>query len=285
MSDGAGTWRLLSDDRQDGSCNMAVDEAILEGYETAPSPPPPTLRLYGWRPAALSLGKSQRAAGAHVPAALTAEAVDLVRRPTGGEAVLHEHERTYAVIGAAGTPPFEGGPVDVYRQIARALVSALRRLGLEATSAEPPPGPRAKPGAICFERTGAWEITVGGRKILGSSQFRKRRAFLQHGSLPWRLDGARLAALTGVRVDPTHFTDLESAMGRPVSEDEIDAAFVSAFEETFGIRLVKGALTESEALRAAELRCWKYDSMAWTLDAKLGDREQHWGPALGLVGS
>jgi len=284
VSDGAGAWRLLRDDRQDGAWNMAVDEAILEGYETAPSPRRPTLRLYGWRPGAVSLGKSQRAASAHVPSMLAAEGVDLVRRPTGGEAVLHEHERTYAVVAAAGSPPFDGGPVDVYRVLARALVGALARLGVTAHAAEPTPGARAAPGAICFQRTGAWEITVGGRKVLGSSQFRKRRAFLQHGSLPWRLDAGRLAALTGVAVDPRQFIDLESAAGRSVAEAEIDAAFIAAFEETFGVDLEEGRLSEREALRAAELRCWKYDSMAWTLDATLGAREQRWGPALGAVG-
>jgi lipoate-protein ligase A len=280
VSDGAGAWRLLRDDRQDGAWNMAVDEAILERYVTAPSPPPPTLRLYGWRPAAVSLGKSQNATSAYVPSALAAEGVDFVRRPTGGEAVLHEHERTYAVVAAAGSPPFVGGPVDVYRILSRALVSALSRLGLTAIAAEPPSGPRARPGALCFERTGAWEIAVEGRKLVGSSQFRKRGAFLQHGSLPWRLDARRLSALTGVTVDPLRFTDLETAARRPVGEEDIDEALIAAFEETFGIRLEPGTLSEREALRAAELRCWKYDSMAWTLDAALGAREQHWGPAL-----
>jgi lipoyl(octanoyl) transferase len=272
-------WRLLVDPPHDGAWNMAVDESILDAYEGAAEPPPPTLRLYGWRPAALSLGKTQRSEGAHDAAALREEGVDLVRRPTGGDAVLHEHERTYAVIGAGGGPPFRGGPVDTYRALARALVAGLARLGVEAEAVEPAPGGRVRRGVICFERVGAWEIATSGRKLIGSSQFRRRRAFLQHGSLPLRLEARRLARLTGVPTDATRFTDLESATGRVVDPAELDRAVVAGMEEVFGIACVPGRLTPAEELRAAELRCWKYDSMAWTLTGTIGERERRWGPA------
>jgi lipoate-protein ligase A len=259
---------------------MAVDEAILEAYESALSPPAPTLRLYGWSPAALSLGKSQPAAGAHDAVALAAHAVDLVRRPTGGEAVLHEHERTYAVVAAAGIDPFAGGPVDAYRAVAAALVGGLRRVGVDAHAEEPREGASRRRGTVCFQRTGAWEIVAGGRKLVGSSQFRRRRAFLQHGSIPLRQDARRLAELTGADVDPQRFTDLTSAAGRAVPPEELDAAIVSGFEEAFGVRFETAELKTTEALRAAELRCWKYDSIAWTHEARLGTREERWGPPL-----
>jgi lipoyl(octanoyl) transferase len=271
-------WRLLVDPPHDGAWNMAVDEAILDAYEGAAVPRPPTLRLYGWRPAALSLGKTQRAEGAYDAEALREEGVDLVRRPTGGEAVLHEHERTYAVIGAGGEPPFAGGPVDTYRALARVLVAALARLGIHAEAVEPVAGGRVRRGVICFERVGAWEIASSGRKLIGSSQFRRRRAFLQHGSLPLRLDARRLALLTGVPTDAGRFTDLESAAGRVVEPAELDRAVVAAVEEVFGTTCAAGALTAAEELRAAELRCWKYDSMSWTLSGTIGERERRWGP-------
>jgi lipoyl(octanoyl) transferase len=273
------SWRLLVDPPHDAAWNMAVDEAILDAYETAATPLPPTLRLYGWSPAALSLGKTQRAEGAHDARALRDEGVDLVRRPTGGEAVLHEHERTYAVVGAGGSPPFGGGPVDTYRSLARALVAGLARLGIAAEAVEPAAKGRVRRGVICFERVGAWEIASSGRKLVGSSQFRRRRAFLQHGSLPLRLEARRLALLTGVPTDATRFTDLESAAGREVDPAELDAAVVAGIEEVFGATCVAGRLTPGEELRAAELRCWKYDSMAWTLTGAIGQRERRWGPA------
>jgi lipoate-protein ligase A len=273
-----GVWRLLLDDSHDGAWNMAVDEALLEACEEAPQPPAPTLRLYSWRPAALSLGKSQPAEGAHDPGALRESGVDLVRRPTGGEAVLHEHERTYAVVAVPGVPPFAGGPVDTYRRIAEALVDGLARLGADARAVEPVAATPRRRGAICFERVGAWEIASSGRKLVGSSQFRRRRAFLQHGSMPLRMDARRLAAMTGAPIDASRFTDLESAAGRPIEPAEIDRAISAGFEETFRVRLVPGRLTDAEALRAAELRCWKYDSMAWTLSGRIGERERRWGP-------
>jgi len=259
---------------------MAVDEAILEAYERADRKPAPTLRLYGWRPAALSLGRNQRAEGVHDARVLAAEGIGLVRRPTGGDAVLHEFERTYAVVGALGVPPFSGGVIATYRIIAEALRRGLMRLGVAAISAEPRRAAPRDGGASCFERVGAWEIVANGRKLVGSAQARRRGALLQHGSIPLRLDPSRLAEVLGVPVDGSRFIDLERAQGGAVDPAALDAACVAGFEEAFGVRLIQGTLTESEALRAAELRCWKYDSIAWTRGGAIGSREARWGPTV-----
>jgi lipoyl(octanoyl) transferase len=273
-------WRLIIDEPEDGAWNMAVDEAILEAYSGAVRKPAPTLRLYGWRPAALSLGKSQSAEGSHDARVLAEEGIALVRRPTGGVAVLHEFERTYAVVGALGVPPFPGGVIATYRTIAEALQRGLARVGVAATPIEPRRGAPRDGGVACFERFGAWELVANGRKLVGSAQARRRGAFLQHGSIPWRSDPSRLARALGVPVDASRFTDLEAAGGRAIDPAALDRACVSGFEETFGVRLLPGTLTGSEALRAAELRCWKYDSIAWTRGGKPGDREARWGPAV-----
>jgi lipoate-protein ligase A len=258
---------------------MAVDEAILEAYGRADRKPSPTLRLYAWRPAALSLGRSQRAEGSYDARVVARLGIDLVRRPTGGGTVLHEFERTYAVVGALGIPPFSGGVIANYRSIAEALRRGLTRLGIAAFPAVPRRGNSREGAAACFERLGAWEIVVNGRKLVGSAQARRRGAFLQHGSIPIRLDPSRLAMVLGTPVDASRFIDLESAQGA-VDPAAIDAACVSGFEETFDVRLVPGPLTEGEALRAAELRCWKYDSIAWTLEGAIGGREARWGPVV-----
>jgi lipoate-protein ligase A len=259
---------------------MAVDEAILAAYERADVPSGPTLRLYGWRPAAVSLGRSQRVEGSCDQRVLEREGIDLVRRPTGGTAVLHEFERTYAVIGALGAPPFSGGVIATYRTIADALTRGMMRLGVAASSIPPKRGGSRDAPAACFERLGAWEIVADGRKLIGSAQARRRAAFLQHGSIPMRLDPQRLASVLGVQVDPSRFVDLERAAGGAVDPEALDAACIAGFEETFGARLLPGSLTEGEALRAAELRCWKYDSIAWTKGGAIGLREARWGPAV-----
>ena len=271
-------WRLIVDAEQDGASNMATDEAMLEAYDAERREAQPTLRLYGWRPAALSLGRNEPAAAAYDGRAAAREGIDVVRRPTGGTAVLHEFERTYAVAGARGAAPFDGGALDLYRAIADALVSALARLGVRASAVEPVRGFRGRSAGTCFETTGAWEIAAGGRKLVGSAQARRRRAFLQHGSIPLRLDSARLASITGEAVDGDRFTDLERAAGRPVHAEEVDRALIAAFEEAFGASWTTEGLSEAEALRAAELRCWKYDSIAWTRDGTIGSREARWGP-------
>jgi lipoate-protein ligase A len=273
-------WRLIVHEPDDGAWNMAVDEAILEAYAGAAPPPAPTLRLYGWEPATVSLGRSQRAEGAHDPRVLAAEGIGLVRRPTGGVAVLHELERTYSVVGSLGSPPFSGGVIATYRAIAEALRRGLARLGVAADAVEPRRGAPRDVTAACLERTGAWELVVNGRKIVGSAQARRRGSFLQHGAIPWRSDPARLARVLGAPIDASRFIDLETARGSPVDPAALDQACVSGFEEVFGVELSTGTLTESEALRAAELRCWKYDSMAWTYGGKLGARELRWGPVL-----
>jgi len=277
--EGAGApWRLIVHPQEDGAWNMAVDEAILEAYVQAGEKPPPTLRLYGWRPAALSLGRTQRAQGAHDPHALARLAIDLVRRPTGGTAVLHEFERTYAVVGALGVPPFTGGVTATYRLIADAVIAGLEQLGVASSSAAPEGGGSRDVSAACFARTGAWEIEAAGRKIVGAAQARRRGAFLQHGSIPQALDPTRLASAVGVSIDTERFIDLERALGRAVDDADLDRALVSGFERTFRARLVPGGLTRDESLRAAELRCWKYDSIAWTRDGSVGAREARWGP-------
>lgn len=272
-------WRLIVHGAAAGSANMAIDEALLERYEGSEQPPAPTLRLYGWSPAAVSLGRPQSAQTGHDPAFLRDEAIDLVRRPTGGTAVLHEHERTYAVVGRLRREPFPSGVLDTHRRISMALVAALARLGVRATTADPfaSPATRRRPVA-CFARAGAHEITVGGRKLLGSAQLRRRRAFLQHGSLLLRADPARLARALGLSSIEASFTDLGTVVGRVVSDDEIDAALVSGFEAVFGATFRPSRLDEAEAARAAQLRCWKYDSACWTLDGRVGERERRWCP-------
>jgi lipoate-protein ligase A len=278
-SEGRGqAWRVIVDGYGDGAWNMAVDEAILEAYDQADPKPGPTLRLYSWRPAALSLGRSQRAEGSSDERFLAREGIDLVRRATGGGAVLHEHERTYAVVGALGLPPFSGGVIATYRSIAGALTRGLTRLGITSIPVEPRRGPSRETAAACFERLGAWEIAADGRKLVGSAQARRRGVFLQHGSIPMRLDARRLASVLGAPVDASRFTDVEQVLGGAVDPDELDSAWVAGFEETFDVRLVPGPLTEREALRAAELRCWKYDSIAWTRGGAIGTREARWGP-------
>ena len=268
-------WRLIVDGGADAAQNMAIDEAILEAYEGGGSARPPTLRLYGWSTPTYSLGRTQRSVTDAAIERLVAAGFEVVRRPTGGEAVLHEHERTYAVVGALGSEAFPGGVVATYARIARALVASLERLGTRGIASAPKgSAPRAPRSSVCFERLSGCEVTAGGRKLVGSAQARRRGAFLQHGSIPIRLDARRLAEAAGRPVDGEAFTDLATALGHEPAADEIDRALVVGFEEVFGATLRAAPLTDAEAMRAAELRAWRYDSLTWTRDGRWGERER-----------
>jgi len=217
---------------------MAVDEVLLRRYAGG-GDAPPTLRLYSWRPAALSLGRRQ--------AFPIASGLPVVRRLTGGQAVLHDDERTYAVAGGLRRPPFPGGVLDTYARIAAALVAGLRRLGLDTVATAPPP-PRSTSGMpfSCFDVLGAHEITWRGRKLVGSAQVRARGGFLQHGSIPRSLDGERLSAVLGEPVQADRFTDLSRALGNVPTFEEIDAALLAGFSQIFGCTFEEDVLTEAE---------------------------------------
>jgi len=263
-------WRLLAHPPADGAWNMAVDEALLDAYAGDAAPVSPTLRLYAWRPAALSLGRFQAASGSHDPHYLRGEGLDLVRRPTGGTAVLHEFERTYAVVARLRAAPFSGRVLDTYRRVAEALCVALRSLGLGAVAHEPD-RKRARPRreVACFAAPSAYEIAVGSRKLVGSAQLRRRGAFLQHGSILLRSDPGRLGRALGIGQPPGSHTDLRRALGAEVDLATLDRALVGAFERAFSAALTPGRLGARERERATRLRSWKYLSAEWTLQGRL----------------
>jgi lipoate-protein ligase A len=265
------SWRFLLHPPADGAWNMAVDEALLRSCSEGASGP--VLRLYGWAPPSLSLGAHQPVETAADREWLRERGYDLVRRPTGGRAVLHADEVTYAVAapltgGPAG--PFEGqGIQEVYRRIAEGLHAGFLRLGIEAElvrgaarrdrEAERRPDP-------CFTSPSRYELLWDGRKIAGSAQRRLPGAFLQHGSLPLRADEEGAMAATGrTGLPPGWMAGLEEAAGRVLEPDEIAGALRAGFEEAFGTALEEQGLSVEESRLAMELREGKYATDAWNL--------------------
>jgi lipoate-protein ligase A len=259
-----------------GAWNMAVDEAILE--HSGRSESLPTLRLYAWEPACLSLGHAQPFADVD-GARLRARGWDVVRRATGGRAILHTDELTYSVTGSAQEPLLAGSVLESYNRIAQALLSAVKSLGLPVEiKAAQPVGPVSSGmdtrNPVCFEVPSTYEITVDGKKLIGSAQARKKEGVLQHGSLPLTGDLTRICQAlvfeheTG-RANAAQrllgrATTVESASGRALSWDEAAAAFVRAFETQLGLCFENGELSVSEARRAEELVREKYAHPSWT---------------------
>ncbi len=267
---------MLVDGPADGARNLAIDEALLEVARSEAVHPQPTLRLYRWSPAALSLGRSQPADEAHDPVWLRRNGVDLVRRPTGGTAVFHENELTYSVTGPLDRPPFARGVVATYRILAEALLRGLRSLVPALVVNEAARGGGRHPA--CFAALSTCEISVGGRKLIGSAQLRRGRSFLQHGSIPLKASDARLARALGSAVPEQTLIDFETAAGRATAFDEVARAIRAGFEQVLGAEFVLGGLSQDECLLVERLRAWRYSSIAWTHEGRLGERERRWGP-------
>ncbi len=243
---------------------MAVDDALLAAC-AAGAPGFPCVRFYAWSPATLSLGYHQDPDTAADPVALRAMGLDLVRRPTGGRAVLHEAELTYSVVGGCRQGPLAGPVMTSYRRISEALASGLRRLGIAAfLSSGEAPGP-AGPLEPCFVRRWRCEVEAEGAKLVGSVQLQRAGVLLQQGSIPLRMDGSRLTRATGGAQVPV-LRGLEDAAGRPLEREELQSCFIAALEESFQIVLRPGLLEGEEEQRAQNLERERYGDPHWTKD-------------------
>ncbi|MDO9545902.1 MAG: lipoate--protein ligase family protein, partial [Pelolinea sp.] len=175
-------WRLIITSPASGPRNMALDEAILENVMQNHAPP--TLRLYSWYPASLSIGHAQPISEVNIDY-LKINGWDIVRRPTGGRAILHTDELTYSVCAPLDGTQVRGGVIESYRQISQCLLRALELSGIEADAKPKVEQDRAlSKDPVCFQYPSDYEITFHGKKIIGSAQARKTNGLLQHGSIP-----------------------------------------------------------------------------------------------------
>jgi lipoate-protein ligase A len=266
-------WRLIEDGAADGYRNMALDEALLESC-AAGSAGFPALRLYAFAPPCLSIGFSQAHERVVDLDFCRSRGIDVVRRPTGGRAVLHDDEITYTVVALAGRPPFDGSVLDVYGTVSRALIAGFEIVGLAAAvSASVRATGSPREGAVCFAEPSRHEIGVSGFKIAGSAPARRRGAFLQHGSIPISHDMETLARATAGRDGPSSGTTaatlpamkgIAQILGAPVTREDLAVAIGRGFEAALGANLRSGATSPAERERAEVLRAERYLTTAWT---------------------
>lgn len=291
-------WRVIYDVPRSGPMNMAIDEALLllVGRGLAP----PTLRLYGWSRATVSLGYFQRAAVEVDLAACAASGVPLVRRPTGGRAVLHEDEVTYSVTMPQALLP--GGVLETYQVLSAGILQALSYLGLRGRLARPAgrgevcggrggarngdgdagAAGRARRAAdgmqsACFDSPSWYETLVGDKKIVGSAQTRQGGGLLQHGSLLVGFDGMRLAGLLRQGAGTPEgraalaaklqdrVTCLQAEMGRRPRRAEVQRALACGMARALSLCLVRAGYSESEMGLARQLSRAKYATTGWTM--------------------
>ena len=271
-------WRILPFERAAAAKNMAIDEAVFRKNIRGESPP--TLRFYGWRSPALSIGYFQDYRKEVDDEACRKFGVEVVRRPTGGKAVLHERELTYAVVAGADTDFFPPDILKTYLVIGRCLAEGLAGVGIRAEMKEdgrrPPDG--ALPSA-CFSFPSRYELLVGDRKICGSAQMRSQGAFLQHGSLLTAFDPLRTCEvmLPHRRLEKeadrlrNAVTSVGEQAGPALDEEGLRCALREGFERTLGIRLREGTLTPGEQALRDELVEKKYGREEWNREGKRGE--------------
>lgn len=261
------TWRLLITPPQPGATNMAIDQAIADLY---PQQKQPTLRVYRWNPPCLSIGYGQRIARDVDLQACRARGIDVVRRPTGGRAILHDQELTYALVAPVDDPHIAGANVvQSYHAISEALCCGLRLLGITPELAPRPSATSAK-SAACFDLPSDYEITIGGRKLVGSAQARRHGVLLQHGSLLLHADPETLGAVLRLPDDlrsnhlAARLIALDEALGEQPSFETVADAIARGLKASWSINLNPGDLTPAERERVARLVEEKFGNWAWT---------------------
>lgn len=251
-------WRLLLTPPLPGPDNMAVDEALLlHARRTGEA----VCRVYTWSRPTLSFGRNQTAAGRYDREAARAQGIDVVRRPTGGRAVLHHRELTYAVAAPVAAA---GALRESYGRINRLLMDALRRLGVETAQATPG-GRLGAPGAApCFELPTRDELVRDGRKLVGSAQWRETDALVQHGSILVDDDQGLIARLCREPLPPVPPpATLREALGRAPEPAELADALLDslrALEDPDAARWTGDHALWAEAAQARE----RYLDDAWT---------------------
>jgi lipoate-protein ligase A len=268
------TWRLIKTPPAPGAWNMAIDEAILQAVGNDDFLP--TLRLYSWDPACLSLGYAQPIGDVDIKG-LQHRNWDIVRRLTGGRAILHTDELTYAVIGPKDDHHLTGGVLESYRRLSKALMAALLNLGLTVEALPQPqiPGKNSrKKEPVCFEVPSNYEITTNGKKLVGSAQARKRDGVLQHGSLPLFGDLTRITQVLSFPSENQRkiasdrllqrATTIESVLKRIISWEEAAESLIEAFKDTLQLKFELTELTSQEIENAEMLMKEKYAHPSWT---------------------
>ncbi|MHB0912853.1 MAG: lipoate--protein ligase family protein [Armatimonadota bacterium] len=253
-------FRLIIDENRGAAANMAVDEAIFRAC--ARGEVPPTIRIYGWTGPSISIGKLQRLRPGQIDLDYCREAgVELVRRPTGGRAVLHGHDVTFSVAVRIGDLPSGAQSIRAsHTWLMAGVVRAMRRLEIEADLGAPDGRTlRMDHGADCFAHVAECDVRVGESKLAGAAQARKWESLLEQGSLPHAEPLVDPARLFGAEAAPT-------TAAIPAARAAIVQALADGFAASMGITTVIDSLTDNEIECARDLEVNKYACPEYTFD-------------------
>ena len=241
MIDTMQEWRVIEDGPGNGVSNMATDRAILAACEAGEASP--TLRLYGWNRPTLTVGYAQDIAREIDVERCRELDIEVVRRPTGGRALLHHSEVTYSFTAPVPHPQFPSSLLGAYRVVARALLEGLKELGVKnavlASAKKVDKSRVSSRSPSCLSSINHWEIEVGEAKLVGSAQRRTKKAFLQHGSILIDCDRSLLNSLFKYQASDFRFKSMDilnnrvvtlsECLGREVTYHEVSQAIKRGF--------------------------------------------------------
>lgn len=270
------TWLFLNSGACSPAYNMACDEALLNWQSEGKIPP--VIRFYSWDPATLSIGYFQRAKKEINLDAVKGYGLGFVRRPTGGRAVLHEHELTYSVIVSEEHPKMPKSVTEAYRVISEGVLQGFRELGLDAyfsvpRSEEEKMDLKKPKSSVCFDAPSWYELVVEGRKVAGSAQTRQKGVILQHGAILLDLEEDKMFDLFNFR-DPAEREKMQAnfknkavtinqLIGRKISLEQAVTAFKSGFEKGLNVDLQEFVLDEPQKSEIQEIAKNRYQSDDW----------------------
>lgn len=273
MNEGS-KWRLLNTGYSTGAMNMALDEAIMESIRAKEVPP--TIRFYGWKPPALSLGYFQSLEGKVDLSSCQKKGIDVVRRLTGGRAVLHDDELTYSLVISEEVSFLPDSIIESYKIISQGLLAGFYELGIEEAkmvSLADKKKEQENKSAACFDAPSWYELSVAGKKIAGSAQTRRDGVILQHGSILNTQNIDELFSILKFKSERREekfkklfikkATTISDVLGKSFSLEELADAFKIGMEAGLGINLKPGKLTDKEKERAKELAENKYSTDEW----------------------
>lgn len=269
-------WLFINSGPCSPSFNMALDEALLDWHSDGSIPP--VIRFYEWNPATLSIGYFQQVDRDINLQAVKEQNLGFVRRPTGGRAVLHEHELTYSIIVSEDYPDIPKTVTEAYRVLSEGLLQGFRNLGMNAYFSVPDTVEKQadlkKPkSAVCFDAPSWYELVVEGKKVAGSAQTRQKGVILQHGAILLDLDIEKLLSVfhftseeakEKMRIKlPDKAVAMNDLMKQPVSIPQCIEAFKKGFEQSLNISLNPYTLTEEQLQYVVAIEERKYLNDAW----------------------
>lgn len=267
-------WALLDSGYHDAATNMAIDEALLHWHSKGDIPP--TIRFYGWKNPSLSVGHFQNVERTIDLDGVEKHGCDLVRRLTGGSAVLHDDEITYSIIVSEEHPKIPHSINKAYYILSQGLLNGYKLLGVDADFAIPERELLRDRSAVCFEKPAIYEMVVDGKKISGNAQTRKNGVLLQHGSIPMSFDTDMLFDLFLFSSEDRRERQKASFESKAISINDIKGttftydsmrdAFLEGFQQSLDVDTEILTLTKEQWQYVDYLAETKYRTQAWNIE-------------------